>query len=63
MTGTPPDARPSIDPVLVGHLIDRRFPQWAGLPPTLVDPAGSDHVIHRLGRELAGRLPRHTGAP
>ncbi|MET8150171.1 aminoglycoside phosphotransferase family protein [Actinoplanes sp. NPDC005259] len=25
-------------------------------------PGGSDHVIHRLGDELAVRLPRHAGA-
>ncbi|MBO1334504.1 aminoglycoside phosphotransferase family protein [Streptomyces sp. VRA16 Mangrove soil] len=43
-------------------LVDRQFPQWAGLPLTPVDPAGSDHVIHRLGDALAVRLPRHSGA-
>lgn len=47
---------------LVRRLVDEQFPQWAGLPLRLVDPAGSDHVIHRLGDELAVRLPRHEGA-
>jgi aminoglycoside phosphotransferase (APT) family kinase protein len=28
----------------------------------LLDPAGSDHVIYRLGDDLAVRLPRHAGA-
>jgi aminoglycoside phosphotransferase (APT) family kinase protein len=27
-----------------------------------VEPAGSDHVIYRLGPELSVRLPRHAGA-
>ena len=52
---------PMIDSALVRRLIDSQFPQWAGLPLTLLDPAGSDHVIHRLGDELAVRLPRHPG--
>ncbi|MEU7584848.1 aminoglycoside phosphotransferase family protein [Micromonospora sp. NPDC049230] len=54
--------RPRIDRVLVERLIETQFPQWAGLPLHLVEPGGSDHVIHRLGEDLAVRLPRHTGA-
>ncbi|MEV8567475.1 aminoglycoside phosphotransferase family protein [Streptomyces sp. NPDC051322] len=53
---------PVIDTALVRRLIDAQFPRWAELPLVLVDPAGSDHVIHRLGGELAVRLPRHAGA-
>ncbi|MGW0927563.1 aminoglycoside phosphotransferase family protein [Streptomyces sp. NPDC002644] len=53
---------PAIDTALVRRLVDTRFPQWAGLPLTPVDPAGSDHVIHRLGEGLSVRLPRHAGA-
>ncbi|MEW2521681.1 aminoglycoside phosphotransferase family protein [Actinacidiphila alni] len=56
------DIRPAIDSALVRRLVDRQFPRWAGLPLELVDPGGSDHVIHRLGGELAVRLPRHRGA-
>ncbi|GGQ99937.1 aminoglycoside phosphotransferase family protein [Streptomyces pilosus] len=56
------DTRPRIDEALVRRLIDTQFPQWAGLPLKLLDPAGSDHVIHRLGEELSVRLPRHPGA-
>ena len=56
------DARPAIDAALVRRLVDTQFPQWAGLPLQLLDPAGSDHVIHRLGEELSVRLPRHAGA-
>jgi aminoglycoside phosphotransferase (APT) family kinase protein len=56
------DTRPVIDETLVRSLVDSQFPQWAELPLTLLDPAGCDHVIYRLGRELSVRLPRHTGA-
>ncbi|MFJ4470357.1 aminoglycoside phosphotransferase family protein [Streptomyces sp. NPDC089424] len=56
------DPRPHIDEVLVRRLVDAQFPQWAGLPLELLDPAGSDHVIYRLGEELSVRLPRHAGA-
>jgi aminoglycoside phosphotransferase (APT) family kinase protein len=54
--------RPHIDTALVGRLVETQFPHWAGLPLRLVEPGGSDHVIHRLGDELAVRLPRHAGA-
>ncbi|MFJ8210352.1 aminoglycoside phosphotransferase family protein [Streptomyces sp. NPDC096033] len=56
------DIRPAIDAALVRSLVDTQFPQWAGLPLKLLDPAGSDHVIYRLGEELSVRLPRHAGA-
>ncbi|MEU1051447.1 aminoglycoside phosphotransferase family protein [Streptomyces sp. NPDC005876] len=61
-TASTADLRPRIDTALVRHLVDTQFPRWAGLPLTPVDPAGSDHVIHRLGEELSVRLPRHPGA-
>ncbi|MEV8432371.1 aminoglycoside phosphotransferase family protein [Streptomyces chartreusis] len=60
--GSAADLRPRIDEALVRRLVDTQFPQWAGLPLKLLDPAGSDHVIYRLGEELAVRLPRHAGA-
>ncbi|MFD7768139.1 aminoglycoside phosphotransferase family protein [Streptomyces sp. NPDC059787] len=56
------DIRPQIDEALVRRLVDTQFPQWAGLALKLLDPAGSDHVIYRLGEELSVRLPRHPGA-
>ncbi|TDD53778.1 aminoglycoside phosphotransferase family protein [Nonomuraea terrae] len=59
---TTTDTRPVITAALVRRLVDTQFPQWAGLPLRLVDPAGSDHVIYRLGDELSVRLPRHAGA-
>lgn len=49
---------PAIDAGLARRLVDAQFPQWAGLPLRLVEPAGSDHVIYRLGGELSVRLPR-----
>jgi aminoglycoside phosphotransferase (APT) family kinase protein len=55
-------ARPAIDAALVRRLVDAQFPQWAALPLALLEPAGSDHVIYRLGDELSVRLPRHADA-
>ncbi|MEU8355902.1 aminoglycoside phosphotransferase family protein [Nonomuraea sp. NPDC048882] len=54
--------RPTITAALVRKLVDTQFPQWAALPLKLLDPAGSDHVIYRLGEQLSVRLPRHGGA-
>ncbi|MFH8616668.1 aminoglycoside phosphotransferase family protein [Streptomyces sp. NPDC017979] len=51
-----------MDAALARRLVDTQFPQWAELPLTRFDPAGSDHVIYRLGDELSVRLPRHDGA-
>jgi aminoglycoside phosphotransferase (APT) family kinase protein len=55
-------ASPAVDEALVRRLIARQFPQWAGLTLQRLSPAGSDHLIYRLGRELTVRLPRHPGA-
>ncbi|WP_433573438.1 aminoglycoside phosphotransferase family protein [Streptomyces sp. CA-251247] len=54
--------RPLVDAGLVRRLVDTQFPHWSALPLELLDPAGSDHVIYRLGKELSVRLPRHAGA-
>ncbi|MEU7645303.1 aminoglycoside phosphotransferase family protein [Streptomyces huasconensis] len=61
-TGRGADLRPVIDAPLARRLVDAQFPEWAGMPLEPVDPAGSDHVIYRLGDELSVRLPRHSGA-
>ena len=45
--------RPAVDETLTRSLVDAQFPQWAELPLTLLDPAGCDHVIYRLGEELS----------
>ncbi|MGW3565094.1 aminoglycoside phosphotransferase family protein [Streptomyces sp. NPDC000941] len=60
--GRTADPRPAIDAALARRLVDAQFPQWAELPLELLDPAGSDHVIYRLGEDLSVRLPRHAGA-
>ncbi|MEO3876017.1 aminoglycoside phosphotransferase family protein [Nonomuraea sp. B12E4] len=56
------ETRPKINAALARNLVDTQFPQWAALPLELLEPAGLDHVIYRLGEELSVRLPRHTGA-
>ncbi|MEU5687662.1 phosphotransferase [Streptomyces venezuelae] len=61
-TGGTADTRPTIDGTLARRLVDTQFPQWSALPLELLEPAGSDHVIYRLGNDLAVRLPRHEGA-
>ena len=50
-----------IDEALVRALIEQQFPAWASLPLTRVEPDGTVNVIHRLGDELAVRLPRREG--
>ncbi len=59
--GTGTSERPVIDSTLAKRLVTAQFPQWAELPLKRLDPAGSDHVIYRLGTELAVRLPCHSG--
>ncbi|MBP2479225.1 aminoglycoside phosphotransferase (APT) family kinase protein [Crossiella equi] len=56
------ETTPAITTALARRLVDTQFPHWSGLPLTRLDPAGSDHVIHRLGEDLSVRLPRHSGA-
>jgi aminoglycoside phosphotransferase (APT) family kinase protein len=51
-----------IDETLVRRLVDDQFPHWSGRALRRVDPAGSDHVIYRLGDDLSVRVPRHDGA-
>jgi aminoglycoside phosphotransferase (APT) family kinase protein len=53
---------PDISASLARRLVDSQFPRWRDLPLRRLDPAGSDHVIYRLGAELSVRLPRHEGA-
>ncbi|GAB3458305.1 aminoglycoside phosphotransferase family protein [Actinophytocola sediminis] len=59
MTG---EITPAINVALARRLVDTQFPRWSGMPLRLLAPAGSDHVIYRLGAELSVRLPRHAGA-
>lgn len=59
-----PTVRPdefSVDGELVGRLVAEQFPQWANLPVTKVDSAGTDNAMYRLGNDLVARLPRIPG--
>lgn len=46
------------DAALVGRLLAAQFPQWAGLPLSPVESAGTDNALYRLGDTQAVRLPR-----
>jgi aminoglycoside phosphotransferase (APT) family kinase protein len=48
----------AIDVSLVGRLLAEQFPRWADLPIELVESAGTDNAIYRLGDDMAVRLPR-----
>ncbi|MQY13243.1 hypothetical protein SRB5_33860 [Streptomyces sp. RB5] len=50
------------DAALVRRLLAARFPAWAGLSLREAPDAGSDHVIFRLGDDMAVRLPRDWAA-
>jgi aminoglycoside phosphotransferase (APT) family kinase protein len=50
------------DEALVQRLINGAFPEWGGLPIRRVASAGTENVLFRLGKTLALRLPRTTGA-
>lgn len=52
------DDEVATDVALVGRLLARQFPEWAGLPISPVESYGTDHDIYRLGDHLAVRLPR-----
>ncbi|MFC9746716.1 aminoglycoside phosphotransferase family protein [Streptomyces niveus] len=47
---------------LVRRLLEEQFPQWSGLGLVRLVDGGSDHVIFRLGGDMAVRLPRGTWA-
>ncbi|MFD4657282.1 aminoglycoside phosphotransferase family protein [Kitasatospora sp. NPDC058444] len=50
-----------IDEALVRRMVAERFPQWAGLPVSPVEPAGTSNAMYRLGAELVVRIPRIPG--
>jgi aminoglycoside phosphotransferase (APT) family kinase protein len=50
-----------IDAGLVGRLLADQFPQVAGLPVRVVEPAGTVNAVYRLGDDLYIRLPRLRG--
>ncbi len=55
------DDEADVDEALVRRLLDAQAPSWADLPLRLVEPAGTDNVMVRLGEDLVVRLPR-TGS-
>jgi aminoglycoside phosphotransferase (APT) family kinase protein len=50
-----------LDEALVRQLLAEQFPEWADLPLSRVEPAGTVNAIFRLGGELSLRLPRRDG--
>lgn len=50
-----------IDEALVRRLLTEQFPEWADLPLSRVEPAGTVNAIFRLGDELSVRLERRKG--
>jgi len=52
----------TVDPTLVRSLLAEQFPDWTRLPLSRLEPAGSDHVIYRLGETMSVRLPRSDWA-
>ncbi|WTF82832.1 aminoglycoside phosphotransferase family protein [Streptomyces sp. NBC_01594] len=51
-----------IDVSLVRRLLARQFPGWADLPLRMVQSAGTNNTICRLGDDMAVRLPRIADA-
>jgi aminoglycoside phosphotransferase (APT) family kinase protein len=51
----------AIDEALVRRLLTEQFPDWADLPVSRVEPAGTVNAIFRLGDELSVRLARRDG--
>lgn len=52
------DNEADIDESLVRKLLSEQFPQWANLSIALVQSAGTDNAIYRLGTDKCVRLPR-----
>lgn len=50
-----------IDEALVGRLLAEQFPEWADLPLTRVEPAGTVNTTFRLGDDLSVRLACREG--
>jgi aminoglycoside phosphotransferase (APT) family kinase protein len=47
---------------LVRALVDRQFPEWAGLPLRRLTAFGTDHKLFRLGAELLVRMPVYAAS-
>jgi aminoglycoside phosphotransferase (APT) family kinase protein len=51
-----------IDEGLVRRLLASQFPEWAELPLSPVEHAGTENAVFRLGDDLAVRLARRKGS-
>lgn len=60
MTALHDDQLP-IDADLVRRLVERSFPEYAGLTITPLGASGSTNALYRLGEDLLVRLPRQPG--
>ncbi|MET8870331.1 aminoglycoside phosphotransferase family protein [Nonomuraea sp. NPDC004580] len=47
----------------VQKLVDEQFPQWRGLPVTMLATQGTVNAIARIGDRLAARFPLQPGDP
>ena len=56
------DDEVDVDEPLVRRLLAAQAPTWADHPLRLVEPAGTDNVMVRLGEDLVVRLPRTPSA-
>ena len=52
-----PEKQLVIDVSLVHSLVTAQFPQWQGLPISLITPGGWDHRTLHLGSQMIVRLP------
>jgi aminoglycoside phosphotransferase (APT) family kinase protein len=52
------DGEVNTDAHLVRRLLLAQFPEWADLPLSPVESAGTDNAIYRLGDDMSVRLPR-----
>ena len=50
-----------IDEAFVRRLLTEQYPEWAELPLSHVEPAGTENAIFRLGDGLSLRLARRRG--
>ncbi|GAA3160251.1 aminoglycoside phosphotransferase family protein [Nonomuraea salmonea] len=53
----------TIEAGTVQTLVDEQFPQWRGLPVTMLATQGTVNAIARIGDRLAARFPLQPGDP
>lgn len=47
----------NLSPSIACHLLKAQFPQWASLPLTRINSAGTDHILFKLGPDKVLRFP------